>query len=59
MGTLVKSEDMSKLTNSSSSPTVMSLMISAKCLEFKTRELVFQGRGEMMEAMYLEKSVGG
>ena len=54
MGTLVKSEDTSKLTNSSSSLTVMSLNVSAKCFEFKTWKLVFPARGEMMEAMYLE-----
>ena len=57
---LVKSEDMSKLTNSSSSPTVVSLIVSVKCLEFKMWELVFPVRGEMMKALIvLEKLVGG
>ena len=55
MGTLVKSEDTSKLTNSSFSLTVMSLIVSVKCLEFKTWEIVFPARGEMTEAMYLER----
>ena len=32
----------------------MSLIVSAKCMEFRTRELVFPTRGEMMETMYFE-----
>ena len=53
MGTLVNRDVTSKLTNSSL-PTVTSLIVSAKCLEFKTCELVLPARGEMMKAMYLE-----
>ena len=38
---------------------VTSLIVSAKCLDFKTCELVLPSKGEIIEAMYLEKLVRG
>ena len=56
MGTLVNSEDTSKLTTAHRLLRQYSsfLIVSAKCLEFKTWELVSPTRGEMTEAMYLK-----
>ena len=60
VGTLVKSEDTSKLTNDSSGLIVMSLIVSAKCLEFRTCELVLPAKGEIICGGYvLGKLVGG
>ena len=54
MGTLVNSGFTSKLTYYSSLPMVTTLIVSAKCLEFKTCKLILPASGEMMDAMYLE-----
>ena len=56
MGTLVKSEETSKLTGISFLSNLMSLIVSAKCLEFKTWDSVLPASGEIIEAICLESS---
>ena len=55
VGTLVNSEVTSKLTRASSTSTHSSFMTPVKCLEFRTCEVVLAARGEITDAMYLER----
>ena len=49
MGILINKGVTSRLTSDLSLPTEASLIVSAKCLEFRTCELVLPATGEMME----------
>ena len=59
IGTLVKSEETSKLTRISFLSILISLIVSKECLVFKTWDSVFPASGEIVKATCLERTYAG